>query len=185
MSSPLHAPSQTEQGVMNIFLPPLRPPGAVKESSFRKLCIRCGKCVQICPHASLRLNSTFGSGRLLPYVDPSHSPCQLCMKCPPVCPTGALDPNCTQMEQVHMGHAHILKSLCHNYTNGTMCWTCYDRCPLRGQAIILKDGLVPAVTDACAGCGVCAHVCPTHAIEIVAESSAHIPADAAPTALKP
>lgn len=162
------------------FDSPLRPPGALAESKFRRLCIRCGMCIETCPHGSLRLAHGFGRGRHTPYLSPLEMPCHLCMKCIPVCPTGALDPSCHEMEDVKMGLAYILKTGCHNFTNGPMCWTCYDRCPLRGKAIILKDGLTPAITKDCAGCGVCAHVCPQKAITIVPASCSAIPADAAP-----
>lgn len=167
---------------MNMFLPPLRPPGALDEAQFRRLCIRCGRCLEVCPHHSLKISGGFGRGRLLPFVDPAASPCQLCMKCVAACPVGALDKNCDHLEKVKMGQAHIITTKCLNYTGGTMCWTCYDRCPLRGRAIILKDGLIPAMTDLCAGCGVCGHVCPHQAIAIVAKASSYKPLDAAPQA---
>lgn len=152
---------------MTIFLPPLRPPGAIAEAKFYTACIRCGKCIEACPHDSIKMAGGFGRGRLLPVVDPAKAPCQLCMKCTPICPTGALDQTCDHMEKVKMGRAHILKDRCLNYTGGTMCWTCYDRCPLRGQGIVLKDGIIPSITDDCAGCGVCEHVCPHQAIMTV------------------
>lgn len=163
---------------MNSFLPPLRPPGAGDESRFLRLCARCGKCAQACPHGSLRLIGGFGRARHTPRLLPEKSPCQLCMKCGPACPTGALDPAC-DMKRAAMGRAYILKSACHNYTNGPMCWTCYDKCPLRGQAMSLAGGITPAVRSACVGCGVCAYVCPQKAIEIVPASSDYIPPDAA------
>lgn len=67
-----------------------------------------------------------------------------------------------------MGRAVILEDRCHNYTGGIMCWTCYDRCPLRGTAVMLKDGIIPAITDVCVGCGVCEYVCPVQAVVTVA-----------------
>lgn len=165
------------------FLPPLRPPGAQDEKKFLALCVRCGKCIQICPYGSLKATGGFGRGRHAPYLDPALAPCQLCMKCGPACPTGALDPAC-DMEHARIGRAYILTTRCHNYTNGPMCWTCYDKCPLRGKAMVLSGGITPAVADACAGCGVCAYVCPQKAIEIVpASCPSHIPPDAAPKAL--
>lgn len=167
---------------MNIFLPPLRPPGALPEDRFRLACVRCGKCIEICPHDCLKLDLSFGASRLLPLVEPAVSPCQLCMKCVAACPTGALDRNCASMEDVKMGRAHILSSRCLNFTGGTMCWTCYDRCPLRGKAIILKDGLTPTITSQCAGCGVCEHVCPQKAVIVIAASTDYKPLDAAPEA---
>lgn len=63
-----------------------------------------------------------------------------------------------------MGRAEILESRCHNYIGGVMCSTCYDRCPLRGTAVVLKDGLIPEITAACVGCGVCEYVCPVQAV---------------------
>lgn len=170
---------------MNIFLPPLRPPGALAESRFRRACIRCGKCVEVCPHNAARLAGGFGPDRLLPIIEPAVAPCQLCMKCPPVCPTSALARECVRMEDVKMGRAYILTSRCLNYTGGAMCWTCYDRCPLRGKSIVLKDGFTPAITDACVGCGVCEHVCPSHAVTVIAEAANYKPLDAAPEMKQP
>lgn len=161
---------------------PLRPPGARDEESFLRLCIRCGKCVQVCPHDSLQFVGGFGRRRQTPFIDVSVAPCQLCMKCGPACPTGAIDPAC-DMQHARMGRAYILTTRCHNYTNGPMCWTCYDKCPMRGQAMTLAGGITPAVADACVGCGVCAYVCPQKAIEIVPMSfSSYTPRDAAPKA---
>ena len=166
---------------MNPFKPPLRPPGAVSEKEFPVRCIRCGRCVETCPHDSIRLVEGVGASRLTPHVIPSEHPCLLCMKCPPVCPSGALDNTLTDMKRVHMGRAFILRDRCHNYTDGTICMTCYDRCPLRGRAVELEDGLIPRITSACAGCGMCEYVCPVGAIEIYPTSAHWVPASAVPT----
>lgn len=123
----------------------------------------------------------FGKNRLTPYVDVENAPCQLCMKCPEVCPTGALDPLIKDINSVKIGQAAIIKDKCHNYNGGVMCMTCYDRCPLRGKGIILEFGLTPAVTDECAGCGICAFVCPVDAI-IVLPKNYPLPDKAAPMA---
>lgn len=138
----------------------LRPPGAVPERNFLARCIHCGQCVEVCPHDSLRMHGGFGRARHTPEVLPRTVPCYLCMKCPPVCPSGALRPEVRELKDAGMGFAVILKDKCHNYTDGIMCWTCYDRCPLRGTAVILRDGFVPAITVHCVGCGVCEYVCP-------------------------
>lgn len=146
---------------------PVRPPGAGAEKEFLSLCIRCGKCLEACPHDSIKLRGGLGRARLTPYVDVEHSPCFLCMKCPPVCPTGALDPALEDLNKVKMGQAHILKDKCHNFTDGVMCSTCYDQCPLRGKGIILNYGITPTMTKECAGCGVCSYVCPQNAIVVI------------------
>lgn len=178
---PAAVPDSQKERMSLPLLPPLRPPGAASESAFSRLCVRCGKCVQACPHGSLKLMGGFGRSRLAPHIIPDQAPCELCMKCAQACPTGALDPGC-DMRAAAMGRAYILTSACHNYTNGPMCWTCYDRCPLRGEAMTLAGGLTPAVGKACAGCGVCAYVCPQKAVLIVPASSDYIPPDAAPGA---
>ena len=164
---------------------PLRPPGAKAENKFLALCVRCGKCLEACPHGSIKLSRSWGRGRLAPYVDIASAPCQLCMKCPPVCPTGALDPALDDLNKVKMGQAYILKDKCHNYTDGIMCMTCHDRCPVRGRGIVLEMGLTPAVTGACSGCGVCAYVCPVDAIVIVPQGSGYAPGNALPLASLP
>ena len=86
------------------------------------------------------------------------------------------------MEDAGMGTAYILESRCLNRTVGTMCWTCYDRCPLRGKAIILENGLMPVITKACVGCGVCEHVCPHQAVTVIAASVNFKPEDVVPLA---
>ncbi len=150
---------------MMLRKPLLRPPGAKSEKEFLALCIQCGQCMSVCPYQSLRLHDGFGIDRHTPKVDPSSVPCYLCMKCPPVCPTGALDPSCTETHKASMGQAYIIEKDCHNFNGGIMCSTCYDRCPLRGDAIVLDMGFIPRPTDACVGCGVCTYVCPVKAVK--------------------
>lgn len=166
---------------MNPFWPPLRPPGATNERTFVTKCIRCGRCVEVCPHHSLRLFSGFGLFRLTPRIEPDVAPCLLCMKCTTVCPTGALDNGVKDMSHVRMGQAHIRSDRCHNYTDGIICMTCFDRCPLRNKAVVLEGGLTPMITTACAGCGNCQYVCPTKAIEVYPNGVIGAPESAIPT----
>ena len=165
-------------------LPPLRPPGAADEADFRRLCTRCGKCVAACPHDSIELaGGLFAGARRFPRILPERAPCYLCMKCPPVCPTGALDPRVDEPAAARMGRAYIKKSRCHNYREErVMCMTCFDRCPLRGRAVVLvaKEKVYPAMTTACVGCGVCEYVCPEDAVVVAPASFGWAPPDAAP-----
>lgn len=157
----------------------LRPPGACAGREFLARCVHCGQCMEICPHDCIRLERGFGPGRNTPIIHPRQAPCLLCMKCPPACPSGALDPAVTDMRRADMGQAFILKERCHNFTDGVMCWTCYDKCPLRGSAMILKDGIIPAMTKDCVGCGICEYVCPVRAVEVLPPGSPP-PVDALP-----
>ena len=82
-------------------------------------------------------------------------------------PSGALRP-VAAMKEANMGRAVIFKDRCLNWIeSGTMCMTCYDRCPLRGEGMVLDMGYVPAVGESCVGCGMCEYVCPKNAVAVV------------------
>lgn len=44
---------------------------------------------------------------------------------------------------------------------GSPCQTCYLRCPLRDEAMVLDDGRPLIMASACDGCGVCIEACRT------------------------
>ncbi len=141
--------------------PLLRPPGARSEEEFLRRCIKCNKCAQVCVYKSIKIQHldvwrTFGT----PVIFPREIPCYLCMACPPVCPTGALDNRLTDKEKVRMGVAVINKDICLPYM-GIICRSCFERCPIYREAIILEDERYPVVIEEkCTGCGICEHVCP-------------------------
>jgi len=141
----------------------LRPPGAQAEALFQALCIRCGKCAQVCPPNAIQLN---GAG--LPYIDARTKPCDpSCRKCPTVCPTGAL--TLAPDEPIFMGTAEVDHETCLAW-QGTLCRSCFAACPLQGKALKLDEraSVWRPVVDPrhCVGCGICEHVCPAESAAI-------------------
>jgi len=58
----------------------LRPPAAVKEDEFLKLCIKCGQCLQVCPYDSIILEEINGGASYgMAYIDPTKRGCYLCL----------------------------------------------------------------------------------------------------------
>lgn len=137
----------------------LRPPGAVPEEIFPAKCIRCGRCVEVCPYRSiLMLDIRAGVHAGTPLIEAENIPCYLCMKCVDVCPTGSLTR--VSQEDTRMGLALIDKFTCAAWAGTTLCRTCYDKCPFPEKAIRL-DQLKPVVeSEHCTGCGLCTNACP-------------------------
>lgn len=152
----------------------LRPPGAATEETFMELCIRCARCIEVCPYDSIERADLFEKLQIgTPYVFPDTKACYLCMRCMKVCPTGALDPKLTDGRKVRMGIAVINEKTCLNFlyykdemlgvsSTGTaqLCGTCYNVCPYTDEAIVMEKFILPVVTDRCTGCGICAEKCP-------------------------
>ncbi len=152
----------------------LRPPGAVEEERFMALCIRCNRCLEVCPYGSIR-RAGWGLTLGTPFVLPETKACYLCMECTALCPTGALDNRLADPEEVRMGKAKIDPDICYNHLFfdadvlpedagsriGALCNTCYNVCPLPNEAIMLKNNLLPVVLEGCVGCGICVERCPT------------------------
>ena len=152
----------------------LRPPGAVDEKRFMSLCIRCNRCMEVCPYGSIK-RAGLGTFIGTPYVFPELKACYLCMACCRLCPTGALNPQLRDPEKVSMGKAKINTSICYSYLFlehdvlpdtsgkkiGALCNTCFNVCPLPDKAIALEKNLFPRVLDGCVGCGICVERCPT------------------------
>lgn len=137
----------------------LRPPGAVEEERFAATCIRCGRCIEVCPYRCITmLDIRAGVHAGTPLVKVQDIPCYLCMKCVEVCPTGALKE--VRQEQTRMGLAVINRFTCAAWAGLTLCRTCYDKCPYKEKAIRLEQ-LRPVVdAEYCTGCGLCTHACP-------------------------
>ena len=162
----------------------LRPPGAVGEMDFLRLCIKCGQCVEACPYDTLSLakpgdNKPLGT----PFFTPREMPCYMCtdIPCVPVCPTGALEQNRVSrvvegvneldITKARMGLAVVDVESCIAFW-GIQCDACYRACPVMDSAISLeyrrneRTGkhayLVPIVNSTmCTGCGLCERACVT------------------------
>ncbi len=158
----------------------MRPPGAVHEPRFMALCIRCNRCLEVCPYSSIK-RAGLGTKIGTPFIFPESKACYLCMACCRLCPTGALDTDLKIPAQVRMGRAKIDPTICYSHLFldhdvlpteslkhiGALCNTCYNVCPFQDKAIVLKDNLYPIILDDCVGCGICVERCPTRPLRAV------------------
>lgn len=144
-----------------------RPPGAVDEIAFLTLCTRCDKCIEICPHHTLKRVVEENPSKHTPKISFGETPCYLCkdLPCITACKNEALITPKT-LEEVNIGEAEIITENCIAYNKNqnslieSDCKICYDICPLKNKAIILKDNK-PKITKSCVGCGLCFYNCPT------------------------
>ena len=161
----------------------LRPPGAQVEEDFLSRCVRCGKCIEACPHESIHVHSNITSpSNGTPVIDVVAKACRMCsdVPCVPVCPTGALR-DVEEPKEIHMGYAVIDRDTCLSF-KGLRCEVCYRACPLIDKAIYIdyrkneNDNIhsifAPIVDEeVCTGCGLCVERCVTEekSIRIVRE----------------
>lgn len=141
----------------------LRPPGAVDEVSFLGKCTRCDDCIKACHQHAIKHAGEFDSLAVgTPMIVPNEAPCYLCddFACIKACKEDAL--LMVAREDVRMGLASINVERCHRWKGiDPMCDYCFERCPLKGRAIIMNDCGPEISGDKCAGCGVCEYVCPS------------------------
>jgi len=156
----------------------LRPPGAVSEEEFLSRCIRCGRCVDVCPTHGIKLSGLLESGLGTPVMngycavylelvnpDPEKnlvfkingSKGTPCLRCIDACPTGALTP--ISVEEIKIGHAVINRKTCLSW-NEVLCFRCVSTCPYNAVTIV-QGGGPSVVRDVCTGCSQCVYVCPT------------------------
>jgi ferredoxin-type protein NapG len=162
----------------------VRPPAAVNEEDFLKMCIKCGQCVEACPFDTLALAKPGDALPIgTPYFIPRDIPCYMCtdIPCVPPCPTGALDiksvtsikegKEALDINKSRMGLAVVDEESCIAFW-GIQCDACHRACPLIDQAIRLeyrknsrtgKHAFLLPVVDSqfCTGCGLCEHACVT------------------------
>ncbi len=137
----------------------LRPPGLVNEKDFLAKCIKCQKCLAVCP-VRVIVPISFSEGRMqlsTPTMNFRQGYCDLCMKCVEVCPTDALQ--VIAKNDVKIGIAKINPDICVAW-NWSGCVECSKLCPFDG---IHLDAHQRPVVDAlkCNGCGLCENICPS------------------------
>lgn len=135
----------------------IRPPGTLDEADLLARCVKCRRCLDVCPQDVLRgvrLSESFAAFDT-PRLDFDLGVCDFCMECVAVCPTGALHP--TPVETVRLGVAVVDHDKCVAWNWGG-CTRCYSQCPY--DAIHLDEQRRPVVdAAACTGCGVCENAC--------------------------
>ncbi len=144
----------------------IRPPGAVAETRFSGLCLRCGNCMTVCPQRIIMpdLGRSGIAGVLTPVVDFERDYCdEWCNRCTQVCPSGAIQRlTLDRKRMIVMGHARIEKDRCLAWSYLQHCMVCGEFCPyLAIQTRANKGVPCPEVNqDVCRGCGACQKNCP-------------------------
>ena len=135
----------------------LRPPGAVAESRFKKLCDpECQDCLRACPHhVILKLKNSIDQGQATAHISPKIGGCEYCedFPCITACQTGALSSS-----NKIMGKADLLASCITKQHQ--ICDICRYSCPDGHQALD-RDmyGRLRVDLDRCVGCGKCVTAC--------------------------
>ena len=138
----------------------IRPPWALQEHQFVRLCSGCGECVEYCPSAILR------KGRAgFPVVDFRAGECIFCGECVARCDTGALQPPHNQTDAPWQLQA-VIGDRCLAMQQ-VICRTCAEFCESRAIQFRLSAARVPQpdlIESRCTGCGACYASCPADAI---------------------
>ena len=154
----------------------VRPPGAQDADRFLGACVRCGRCMEVCPTGVIAPAPIERGvvGVRTPLLDFSRSKtelkgalgwCDHCAadhggvpRCIDVCPSGALlDRQGRTFETMALGRAVINTDWCLAWRLKG-CTVCKNACPL--DAISFDDHNRPIVDESlCNGCGACEQSC--------------------------
>lgn len=156
--------------------PLVRPPGADGGDGFFGTCIRCAKCMEVCPNGVIvpahiedgivsvrtpRLNFSIAEARLggkLGWCDHCEQEADGTARCVEVCPSGALSEAFDKpFADMRLGVAVIERDWCLAWLLKG-CAICKNACPR--DAIVFDEHNRPIVVeDACNGCGACEQAC--------------------------
>lgn len=132
-----------------------RPPNAVDEALFERLCNGCNRCVESCPNSVIELNDDKAELNL------DYNTCSFCKKCIEACQTGALHNTIESVIDLQPSFS----TSCNNYLQ-LECDNCASSCPQ--QAIVIAEGELPTLNiDYCDGCGLCRSACYIGAVSLV------------------
>ncbi|MCW8334094.1 ferredoxin-type protein NapF [Vibrio paucivorans] len=124
-----------------------RPPKAVDEALFLRLCDGCEECLCICPNRVIEVNDQTATLNL------DYNECSLCDECTKVCASGAL--HSSQHSKINL--RPDFSQSCNNYLQ-IDCQQCVLGCPQ--AAISVEDAERPVVNEEkCNGCGQCRSHC--------------------------
>jgi polyferredoxin len=157
----------------------VRPPGA-RESDLLAKCIRCGKCIKVCPTAGLQpsLSESGLEGLWTPVLVSRLGYCDYsCHACGQVCPSEAIpDLTLEEKRRTIIGLAYIDQNRCIPWADNVDCIVCEEMCPVPDKAVKLDEVEVlndqgewvvvkrpRVVRDLCIGCGICEYECPLNA----------------------
>jgi MauM/NapG family ferredoxin protein len=156
----------------------IRPPGAVPEEEFLRLCLRCGACMQACPSNGLQPTYFLAglAGMFSPVLVPRRGPCEAgCNACGRVCPSRALRSlPLEEKQRAKIGGALVLRAKCLAWEQDKRCVVCQEVCPYGAVSLRSLPGQqapVPLVkAERCFGCGACECHCPVASPAIVVEA---------------
>ena len=156
----------------------IRPPGAVPENIFLRLCLRCGACMQACPSNGLQPTyfSAGVAGMFSPVLVPRRGSCETsCNACGQVCPSRALRRlSLKEKQRAKIGTAVVLRQKCLAWEQDRRCVVCQEVCPYGSISLRpLPGGQVPVPfvhAERCFGCGACECHCPVAGSAIVVEA---------------
>ncbi|MGF1692440.1 ferredoxin-type protein NapF [Photobacterium kagoshimensis] len=129
-----------------------RPPGALDEVLFQKICTGCSECESVCPEKIIHVADD------LAQLDVDYGYCTMCGECQKTCPTGALHAKKPHDEQNDTELRPNFSTNCQNRLFGE-CELCAEQCP--HQAISIATFSLPKLEQAkCDGCSRCKQACP-------------------------
>lgn len=169
----------------------IRPPGALPEKDFLRVCQRCGLCMKVCP--TNVINPTLAeagmAGLWSPRLVMTLGYCEYtCTLCGSVCPTGAISQISVKEKigrPVKIGSAYVDRGRCLPWSGNGPCIVCEEHCPTSPKAIYFHKGVVkgpdgreiltklPYVDlKRCTGCGICEYKCPVKGLPAIRVISA-------------